>query len=90
MAVIVLPISAVMVALALPGMRVVAFGNADGTGVGLLAAALASLAVGLFPYGAFQSLARADYDASATAAGPRSWRSCPASSVSWSWSGPRG
>ena len=61
MAVIVLPISAVMVALALPGMRVVAFGNADGTGVELLAAALASLAVGLFPYGAFQLLARAYY-----------------------------
>jgi len=61
MAVIVLPISAVMVALALPGMRVVAFGRADGAGVELLAAALASLAVGLFPYGAFLLLARAYY-----------------------------
>ena len=58
MAVLVLPVSAVMIALALPMMRVVAFGRAEGTGVELLAAALASLAVGLFPYGAFLLLSR--------------------------------
>ena len=60
MAVLVLPVSAVMIALALPMMRVVAFGRAEGTGVDLLAAALASLAIGLFPYGAFLLL-RASY-----------------------------
>ena len=61
MAVIVLPVSALMAALAMPGMRFVAFGNADGAGVELLGAALASLAIGLFPYGAFLLLARAYY-----------------------------
>ena len=61
MAVLVLPVSAIMVALALPLMRIVAFGRAEGTGVELLAAALAALAVGLFPYGAFLLLARAYY-----------------------------
>lgn len=61
MAVLVLPVSAVMIALALPMMRVVAFGRAEGTGVDLLAAALASLAIGLFPYGAFLLLSRVYY-----------------------------
>ena len=61
MAVLVLPVSAIMAALALPLMRIVAFGRAEGTGVELLAAALAALAVGLFPYGAFLLLARAYY-----------------------------
>ena len=43
-------------------MTVLAFGRAtEGDGVELLAAALASLAVGLFPYGAFLLLARAWY-----------------------------
>ena len=61
MATLVLPVSAVMIALALPMMRVVAFGNAEGTGVELLAAALASLSIGLFPYGAFLLLSRVYY-----------------------------
>ncbi|MGQ0824790.1 MAG: murein biosynthesis integral membrane protein MurJ [Actinomycetota bacterium] len=61
MALLVVPVAAAMVALALPVMRVVAFGEADGGGVELLAAALAALAVGLYPYGAFLLLARAYY-----------------------------
>lgn len=61
MAVLVLPVSGAMVALALPGMRVVSFGAVSAEGPGLLAAALASLAVGLLPYGAFLLLARAYY-----------------------------
>jgi putative peptidoglycan lipid II flippase len=42
-------------------MRIVAFGEATGGGVGLLAAGIASLATGLFFYGAFLLLARAHY-----------------------------
>jgi putative peptidoglycan lipid II flippase len=55
------PVSAVVMALALPGMRSVTFGSATHSGPGLLAAALAALAVGLFPYGAFLLLSRAAY-----------------------------
>jgi putative peptidoglycan lipid II flippase len=61
MAVLVIPVSAALVALALPLMRVVVFGRAAGTGVELLAAGLASLSVGLYPYGVFLLLARAYY-----------------------------
>ncbi len=62
MAVLVVPVSAGLVALAVPIMRVVAFGHADQSGgVGLLAAALASLSIGLFAYGAFLLFARAYY-----------------------------
>jgi putative peptidoglycan lipid II flippase len=61
MAVLVLPVTAAMVALALPGMRVVSFGQASDNGPGLLAAALATLGLGLLPYGAFLLLARAYY-----------------------------
>lgn len=61
MAVLVLPVSAVIVALALPAMRAVAFGESADTGAGLLAAALAAMAVGLLPYSAFLLLARACY-----------------------------
>jgi putative peptidoglycan lipid II flippase len=61
MAVLVVPVSAAMVALAVPGMRLVAFGQATDGGVALLAAGVASLALGLFPYGAFLLLARAYY-----------------------------
>ncbi len=61
MAILVVPVSATMVALAVPGMRVVAFGQAAGRGVDLLAAGVASLAIGLFFYGAFLLLARAYY-----------------------------
>jgi len=61
MALLVLPVSGAMVALALPAMRTVSFGAAVGEGPGLLAAALAALAVGLLPYGAFLLLARGYY-----------------------------
>lgn len=56
------PLSALCLALAVPGMAVLAFGAAEGeASVELLAAALASLGVGLLPYGAFFLLARAFY-----------------------------
>lgn len=59
-AVLVIPVSAVLVALAEPMMRVVAFGAAQRAGgVGLLAAALASLGIGLFSYCVFQLFASA-------------------------------
>ena len=61
MALFVLPVSAAMVALALPAMRIVSFGEVSVEGPGLLAAALATLGVGLLPYGAFLLLARAYY-----------------------------
>jgi putative peptidoglycan lipid II flippase len=61
MAVLVIPVSVAMISLAQPGMRVVAFGEATRGGVGLLAAGVASLATGLFFYGAFLLLARAYY-----------------------------
>lgn len=62
MAVLIVPISAALVALALPIMRVAAFGQATRAGgVGLLAAGLASLAIGLYTYSAFLLFARAYY-----------------------------
>jgi putative peptidoglycan lipid II flippase len=61
MALLVLPVTAGLMALALPAMRVVSFGEVGADGPGLLAAALAALAVGLLPYGAFLLLARAYY-----------------------------
>jgi putative peptidoglycan lipid II flippase len=62
MAVLLAPLSALCVALAVPAMSVLAFGQADTTaGVELLAAALAGLCLGLVPYGAFFLLARAWY-----------------------------
>ncbi|HYU56882.1 MAG TPA: lipid II flippase MurJ [Actinomycetota bacterium] len=61
MAVLVIPVSVAMISLAQPGMRVVAFGEATRGGVALLAAGIASLALGLFVYGAFLLLARAYY-----------------------------
>ncbi|HEY8216603.1 MAG TPA: lipid II flippase MurJ [Acidimicrobiia bacterium] len=62
MAVLIVPVAAALVALALPIMSVAAFGQAtrDG-GVGLLAAGLASLAIGLYTYSAFLLFARAYY-----------------------------
>ncbi|MCU1426368.1 MAG: putative rane protein putative virulence factor [Actinomycetia bacterium] len=57
----VVPVSAAMVALAYPVMRVVAFGAIHGSAVSLLAAGLASLALGLYGYGAFLLLARSYY-----------------------------
>lgn len=61
MAVLVVPVSAAFVALALPAMKVVAFGAAAGEGVELMAAAVASLGLGLYGYGAFLLLARGYY-----------------------------
>jgi putative peptidoglycan lipid II flippase len=62
MAVLVVPVAAALVALALPIMQVAAFGQATAAGgVGLLAAGLASLAVGLYTYSAFLLFARAYY-----------------------------
>jgi putative peptidoglycan lipid II flippase len=62
MTVLLVPLSALCVALAVPAMSVLAFGQASGTeSVDLLAAALASLGVGLLPYGMFFLLARAFY-----------------------------
>jgi putative peptidoglycan lipid II flippase len=58
--VVVVPVAALMVALALPAMEVVAFGNADG-GADLMAAGLAGLALGLPAYGAFRLFAAAWY-----------------------------
>ncbi|MBK5287409.1 MAG: hypothetical protein JJE46_02970 [Acidimicrobiia bacterium] len=60
MALLIVPVSAAMVALALPAMRVIAVGASKG-GASVLAAALASLALGLFPYSAFLLFARASY-----------------------------
>jgi putative peptidoglycan lipid II flippase len=59
---LVVPVSALMMALAYPLMRVVAFGGAaKGDGAQLLAASLASLAFGLVAYSAFLLFARAYY-----------------------------
>ena len=61
-AVPVLPLTAAMVALAGPAMRLVSVANAaDGNGPELFAVALATLAIGLLPYAAFLLLARAFY-----------------------------
>ena len=62
MAVLIVPVAAALVALALPIMQVAAFGQATRAGgVGLLAAGMASLAIGLYTYSAFLLFARAYY-----------------------------
>jgi putative peptidoglycan lipid II flippase len=61
MALFVLPVTGLMMALALPAMRAVSFGETTDQGPGLLAAAVAWLAIGLLPYGAFLLLARGYY-----------------------------
>jgi putative peptidoglycan lipid II flippase len=61
MALLVIPVSAAMVVFALPAMRLVSFGSASKTGPALLAAGVASLARGLFPYSALLLHARSDY-----------------------------
>jgi putative peptidoglycan lipid II flippase len=62
LALVVLPASAALVALAGPAMAVLSFGAADtGDGVSLMAAGTASLAVGLFGYGSFRLLAAGWY-----------------------------
>lgn len=58
MALFVIPVSAAMVALALPAMRAISVGD---TNPEVLAAALASLALGLYPYSVFLLFARAGY-----------------------------
>jgi putative peptidoglycan lipid II flippase len=60
LAVTVIPVAAAMVALSLPIATVLAFGEADSSdGIALIAASLASLAVGLPAYGAFRLLSAA-------------------------------
>jgi len=61
MALLVVPVTAGMVALAGPAMRIVPFGESGGRGSELLAAAVAGLAVGLLPYCGFLLLARGYY-----------------------------
>ena len=58
MALLVLPATAAMIALASPALRVVAFGETDSQ---LLAAAVAGLATGLYAYSTFLLLARGYY-----------------------------
>lgn len=61
MALLVLPVGAGMMALAGTGLPVVAFGETGAEGASLIAAAVVTMAVGLFPYGAFLLLARGFY-----------------------------
>lgn len=62
MALSVLPVAVALTALAAPAMRIVAAAVSEtGEGDRYLAIALATLALGLFPYGAFLMLARAYY-----------------------------
>jgi putative peptidoglycan lipid II flippase len=61
MALLVVPATAGMMALALPAMRLVSFGETGPEGSEVLAAAIAGLAVGLLPYSAFLLLARGYY-----------------------------
>ena len=61
MGLLVLPVTAALVALALPGMRLVEFGETGRSGVELVAAALAGLAAGLYPYSAFLLFSRGYY-----------------------------
>lgn len=57
-----LPLAALLVALAGPGIRTVVFGRATANdGAHLVAVAVAALAIGLLPYSAFLLLARAAY-----------------------------
>jgi putative peptidoglycan lipid II flippase len=57
----VVPATAAMMALALPAMRIVSFGETGPDDAEVLAAAVAGLAVGLLPYSAFLLLARGCY-----------------------------
>ena len=61
MGLLVLPVTAALVALALPGMRLVEFGETGRSGVELVAAALAGLGAGLYPYSAFLLFSRGYY-----------------------------
>lgn len=57
----ILPVTAAMMALALPAMRLVAVGAIKGSGVGLLAASVAGLAAGLYSYSSFLLFSRGYY-----------------------------
>lgn len=61
MALLVLPVAAGLIALASTAMKAATFGETGPDGAALIAAALATLAIGLFPYGAFLLLARGFY-----------------------------
>jgi putative peptidoglycan lipid II flippase len=62
LSVTILPVSAALYALSIPLMTIIAFGEADSPrGIELMAAATASLALGLFAYGTFRLLAAAWY-----------------------------
>lgn len=61
MAVLVIPATAGMMALALPAMRLVPTGGGGAEGSEILAAAIVGLAIGLAPYSAFLLLARGYY-----------------------------
>lgn len=61
LALLLLPVMAAMLALALPTMRLIRFGEITSDGVSLLAAALAGLAVGLYSYSSMLLLARGYY-----------------------------
>ena len=61
MGLLVLPVTAGLMALALPGMRVVAFGETSASDIELVAAALIGLAAGLYPYSAFLLFSRGYY-----------------------------
>ncbi len=61
MAVLVIPATAGLMALALPAMRLVPTGDGGAEGSEVLAAAIVGLAIGLLPYSAFLLLARGYY-----------------------------
>lgn len=61
MALLVVPAAAAYLALGRPIMEVVSFGETTPLGTAMMASALATLALGLFPYSAFLLLTRASY-----------------------------
>lgn len=61
MSLLVVPAAAAYIALGEPIMRAISFGETTPEGVEMMAAALASLALGLLPYSAFLLLTRASY-----------------------------
>jgi putative peptidoglycan lipid II flippase len=63
---LVLPASALLIALARPGLRMIQLGALDEAGGGLVAPALAAYAVGLIGYAALHLLTRASYAAGDT------------------------
>ena len=82
MALLVIPVSAGLVAIALPMMRLVAFGSATKTGPALLAAGHGVAGARALPLRRVPACSRAATTRSATAARRRSSRSAPRSSAS--------